>query len=311
MSGWIALTRDSFSHPLFKREPVTEWEAFARLIRRAAWEDTRHRVGGELMDVPRGSFFCTLRDLQLEFMWKSDARVRNFLKRLENERMIERKTNAGKTHVTICNYDEYQASERRGERKTNAPKTQDERTKVTSKQINKKQEGKKERSPTGSRLSPDWVPSQDFIEFAEGQGWPFSAIQTEADKFRDYWIAQAGAKGRKADWLATWRNWIRRATTPTNGAPHERPRTAQERAAADDTAKVDAWLDAGRQHDEEQGYRDGEGDHSFTSERGMDCGADGDPVVALFPARSGREGFGGGGPGLDFHSRQISTMRGR
>lgn len=37
-----------------------------------------------------------------------------------------------------------------------------------------------------------------------------SAVRLLADGFRDYWIAQPGAKGRKADWLATWRNWVRK-----------------------------------------------------------------------------------------------------
>lgn len=41
-------------------------------------------------------------------------------------------------------------------------------------------------------------------------------IQPKADpakvfeEFRDHWIAQPGAKGRKSDWTATWRNWCRR-----------------------------------------------------------------------------------------------------
>ncbi len=29
------------------------------------------------------------------------------------------------------------------------------------------------------------------------------------DAFRDYWQAQPGRKGVKADWFATWRNWVR------------------------------------------------------------------------------------------------------
>jgi hypothetical protein len=33
-----------------------------------------------------------------------------------------------------------------------------------------------------------------------------------ADGFRDYWIAQPGAKGVKLDWDATWRNWVRNQT---------------------------------------------------------------------------------------------------
>jgi hypothetical protein len=31
------------------------------------------------------------------------------------------------------------------------------------------------------------------------------------DTFVDYWHATPGAKGRKADWQATWRNWMRRS----------------------------------------------------------------------------------------------------
>jgi len=29
------------------------------------------------------------------------------------------------------------------------------------------------------------------------------------DGFRDYWVSVAGVKGVKADWTATWRNWVR------------------------------------------------------------------------------------------------------
>ena len=36
-------------------------------------------------------------------------------------------------------------------------------------------------------------------------------IRREADCFADYWHAVPGAKGRKADWQGTWRNWIRRS----------------------------------------------------------------------------------------------------
>jgi hypothetical protein len=97
---------------------------------------TTHRVGGEVHDVPRGSFMATLRELQSTFMWRSDSRVRGFLVRLESERMIERTTrgpkNAPKTHVTICNYDEFQSRERT----ENAPKTHEERTDQRTKETN-------------------------------------------------------------------------------------------------------------------------------------------------------------------------------
>ena len=33
----------------------------------------------------------------------------------------------------------------------------------------------------------------------------------QTDLFVDYWRAAPGQKGVKADWVSTWRNWIRRA----------------------------------------------------------------------------------------------------
>lgn len=40
------------------------------------------------------------------------------------------------------------------------------------------------------------------------------------EEFVDYWRGVAGAKGLKADWPATWRNWIKRKANDTkpNGA---------------------------------------------------------------------------------------------
>lgn len=108
MSGWIAISRDLFAHEFFAREPMSEREAWVWMIAKAAWKETRHRIGGDMVDVPRGSFFCTLRELQSAWGWGSDKRVRTFLKRLENERMIDASVDAGKTQISICNYDQYQ-----------------------------------------------------------------------------------------------------------------------------------------------------------------------------------------------------------
>lgn len=73
------------------------------------------------------------------------------------------------------------------------------------------------RAPAGTRLAPDWQPSAEDLAFARAER-PDLDHAAEADKFRDYWHGTAGAKGRKADWSATWRNWIRRADAPKAGA---------------------------------------------------------------------------------------------
>jgi hypothetical protein len=67
---------------------------------------------------------------------------------------------------------------------------------------------KSDRSPAGSRLAPDWTPSAELKAWAS-EARPDLDIALQAERFRDYWAAQPGAKGRKTDWPATWRNWIR------------------------------------------------------------------------------------------------------
>ena len=65
-------------------------------------------------------------------------------------------------------------------------------------------------------------------------GMSREAVKAEAEKFRDYWTSVAGAKGRKTDWHATWRNWCRNArpAISRNGQPsistEERDRKALE-----------------------------------------------------------------------------------
>lgn len=63
-------------------------------------------------------------------------------------------------------------------------------------------------SPRGTRLPETWVPSEDDLSFARQLGVDGNS---EAERFRDYWIAQPGQKGTKVNWTSTWRNWCRNA----------------------------------------------------------------------------------------------------
>ena len=60
----------------------------------------------------------------------------------------------------------------------------------------------------GSRLSQDWFLSKSMGDWAT-QERPDLDVRQVAEQFKDYWIAQAGQKGVKLDWDATWRNWVR------------------------------------------------------------------------------------------------------
>lgn len=64
----------------------------------------------------------------------------------------------------------------------------------------------------GTRIPKEWVLSQEYIEAAyQIRLMPHAELRNIADEFKDYWISVPGSKGVKLDWLATWRNWVRRS----------------------------------------------------------------------------------------------------
>jgi hypothetical protein len=65
----------------------------------------------------------------------------------------------------------------------------------------------------GKRLANNLVLSDEWKEFCVNERPELNPVQT-FDKFKDYWIAQAGQKGVKLDWFATWRNWVRNTNAP-------------------------------------------------------------------------------------------------
>lgn len=73
------------------------------------------------------------------------------------------------------------------------------------------------KSPRGTALPKDWELPGDWRTWAEGAR-PDVDVLTVADSFRDYWVAKPGKDGRKADWLATWRNWVRNQRSGGNSA---------------------------------------------------------------------------------------------
>lgn len=67
------------------------------------------------------------------------------------------------------------------------------------------------RSTKGARLPVDWFLPKAWGEWAlaEFPSWTADAVRIEAEKFKDHWLSESGAKARKVDWLATWRKWCR------------------------------------------------------------------------------------------------------
>ena len=76
----------------------------------------------------------------------------------------------------------------------------------------------------GTALDKSWVPSEALVAQMREE-CPGVDLRAEHRVFVDYWIAQPGQKGVKADWDATWRNWMRRKrddARPGRSAPPSR-----------------------------------------------------------------------------------------
>ncbi len=75
-----------------------------------------------------------------------------------------------------------------------------------------KRESKSREKSRGSRLATDAALSDEWLEEAAKirPDLPETSIAGIFAEFKDYWIALSGQKATKTDWLATWRNWVRR-----------------------------------------------------------------------------------------------------
>jgi hypothetical protein len=93
----------------------------------------------------------------------------------------------------------------------------------------------------GTRIPDNWMPTPTLIEDMRAEGIPDDIARAELPRFRDYWAGVAGAKGRKVDWDATWRNWLRRAADDRRPSAGLTPLTRTP-AVGTATAKAQGWL---------------------------------------------------------------------
>lgn len=62
----------------------------------------------------------------------------------------------------------------------------------------------------GTRFPEQFFISPEMKQWAT-ENVPRVDLREQTQRFADYWRGVAGDKGRKVDWVATWRNWMRRA----------------------------------------------------------------------------------------------------
>jgi hypothetical protein len=124
-------------------------------------------------------------------------------------------------------------------------------TAIPEKETERETETKKDKNKRGSRLALDFCLTKEWEQFCQQTRPELSPVKT-FDQFKDYWIAQAGQKGVKLDWFATWRNWVRSTNAPKQN-PYDvvrltvpsknEPDPALEKIKADDKKAVPPSLE--------------------------------------------------------------------
>jgi hypothetical protein len=135
--GVFAVDRAIWEHDyLVDSAPFSRREAWLWLVSEAAWKPHRRRIAGKTFELSRGQLAASTRFIASKWRW-SEARVRRFLKGLISEGMVDAKTDAGLTILTISKYDAYQRvslpSDATRESDTDAAATQ-QRRKVEGKE---------------------------------------------------------------------------------------------------------------------------------------------------------------------------------
>jgi len=105
--GWISLHRQIWDNWVWKEKPFSKGQAWVDLLLMANHEDKKALIGNKLITVKRGSHITSIRKLCDRWGW-SNTKVRSFLSLLEQDGMIDVKSDTKKTTLTIVNYSDYQ-----------------------------------------------------------------------------------------------------------------------------------------------------------------------------------------------------------
>jgi hypothetical protein len=80
-------------------------------------------------------------------------------------------------------------------------------------------ETKREKKARGTRLTQDFVLPEDFLEYCSIKH-PHLNPHAVFEEFKDYYLSKGEVK---ADWGATWRNWLRKEGTFKNSSTTAKP----------------------------------------------------------------------------------------
>lgn len=214
MKGLFLIGRELFDHPIVGLHKPKWFAAWVWMLGEARWKQNKIMVSGKPVILERGQLSCSLRFMakRLDMSVKG---IRTFLDRLESDTMIDTDKGTGQTIITICNYEIYQDFEEYRAQQRAQQRAQEGHSKGTggaqtrTPETPETPEIKKAIAKKPSRISPDWKPNDENIQYAVDKGFSNGQLQNVAEGFKDHWIAATGKGATALDWDAKWRTWVR------------------------------------------------------------------------------------------------------
>ena len=218
--GWIKIHRALLDHwSSSEPEALAVW---IRMLCEANFEEKTTLIHGQLVTVKRGQLIFGLEKFSAR-SGVSIKKLRRIVDMLVSDGMLGRQVMQRFSMLTITCYDKYQDMGKQeastGQAEGNRRATPKEGNKSRSEESigdfqspgNEESASSKQKTK-GSRITDEWEMPSDWIEWAVVEMSVLRNVAvSESGRFKDYWMSQPGSKGVKANWQATWRNWIRSA----------------------------------------------------------------------------------------------------
>lgn len=140
-TGWIKMFRSIQKHWIWsKNTPLTKFEAWCTILFEVNHSDAKISIGYDVFECNRGESLNSLHNWSKLFNWNK-SKVRRFFNMLQKEKMICFKSVSKTTHLTVCNYENYQSIR-------NASETQVKRTRNAREPKQEERERKEEKENT-------------------------------------------------------------------------------------------------------------------------------------------------------------------
>lgn len=200
--GWVCLHRKILEWEWY--DDANTFRLFVHCLLSANHKSAKWRS----TEVKRGQFVSSRQKLSTALKL-SEQQIRTALKKLEITGEITSEGTSQHTVFTVVNYDQYQNSNQQNNQQITSEITNDQPTDnqriTTNNNVTMKQRNKKEKRDT--TIPENFEITDEMKSWAKGAGITID-LKSATDSWKDY---SASKDKRFTDWVAAWRNGMKKA----------------------------------------------------------------------------------------------------